>query len=213
MPKDRHGDPSLEVVLGVLGGLALTAVLVFVVVPMVRRRRGAHSRRGDAESNLVRRNSRRSSGRVEEPKAGGPEALLPLLPELSSFTWSDLRSKDASAESSDDELDAADTYSFPTNRADLSHPSSLRLAKEKEPVYTSVLGGPLRTASAGASPPFPKRSLTPPGLPSKASPDTLLDASPTSPSGDAPRVLLPASRATYPHHKHRHGARSGRLRT
>ena len=115
----RYSPPNLKVIFGVLGALAFTAVVVFLTVPCVRRykstrSRGGGSRRlGDLESSgsyrsrwrFGSRKSKSSSGRQshhhdEEEKAGRPDALLPLLPEVSTFTWSDLqRSKNSSAES------------------------------------------------------------------------------------------------------------------
>lgn len=156
------------------------------------------------------------------------EALLPLLPEVSTFTWSDLRSKNTSAESStdDDGLDTAETHSFPTNAATLSHHTSYRTEASQGPhleprigtVGTSA-GGALPPQSAAVSfrtqaprDPQTKRSLTPPGLSSKASsasldsytdyihPDALFAGErDRAPAAEArPRVSLPqAASATY----------------
>lgn len=246
--------PNLAVILGVLGGMAFTAVLVFVCVPLVRRRAsrskrtagvqvsqrsddverqvlglsfagsGVPSRRKSSLMSYIGRwrrfgnlGSRRTQSsydsvrvdededlhRYDEKKRAGEKerggALLPLiLPEVSTFTWSDLRSKNTSADSSlvntDDEdgLDIADTYSFPTAAATLSHNTSQRTqpSRQRELLHLPNTGTgqvgtsasasashPHRTASsvqsipvhAQAPPPPPrdphtKRSLTPPGL-------------------------------------------------
>ncbi|EKM53458.1 uncharacterized protein PHACADRAFT_259862, partial [Phanerochaete carnosa HHB-10118-sp] len=173
----------------------------------------------------------------QERKAKAHPALLPLPPALSTFTWSDLRSNNTSADSSagatsdDDGLDTADTYSFPTDAATLSHTTSHRSNSSRpsgakpEPRTFGVAGPsaagralpPASTAvnSRTQAPrdPHTKRSLTPPGLSSKASsvapgsypdyihPDVLF----ADPGGDKalaadphPRVSLPhAASATY----------------
>ena len=112
----------MGVILGVLGGVALTAVLVFLWVPWYRRRHRYRSVRRDVDVNVERvARGRRwgvdsdragSEHEDEEEKVGagcncgkleGIDGLL--LPELevSTFTWSDLqRSKRDSAKCSAD---------------------------------------------------------------------------------------------------------------
>ncbi|KAI0688974.1 hypothetical protein BC835DRAFT_281332 [Cytidiella melzeri] len=201
---ERYASPNLKVILGVVGGMALAAMVVFVSVPCVRwykRKRDSSTRTttGDIESSGSRRSrwgfsgSRRSSARQNRhhhhgEKTGCPDGLMqPLLPELSevsTFTWSNLRhSKNSSAESLD-ELDVADVYSLPTNDATLSHRTtghSDRSAAPSDHPY-SVLGGQhgsaKRRRSTAQLPPSAKRSLSPPGLPPKTTSHNLLDQSP-----------------------------------
>lgn len=202
--------------------MALVAVVVFVVVPSVRRyqRKRGNSMRGAGDlesSNGSRRSrwafsaSRKSSSAARrqsrhhhhgEKTGGGPDGLMqPLLPELaevSTFTWSNQQqSKNSSAESVD-ELDVADVYSLPTNDATLSHRSTGHSDRDSAPSDHpySVLGGQRGSAprrrSTSKVPPSAKRSLTPPGLP------------PKSPSS-SPAILGPYNDA----HNHSSPTRSG----
>ncbi|KAF7792692.1 hypothetical protein EIP86_003790 [Pleurotus ostreatoroseus] len=103
----------------------------------------------------------------------GPDALLPLLPEVSTFTWSAVRSQRSSAESvGAEDMDVADVYSFPTNNATTSHLNLQDGLTHGNTDRYSVLGGPGGSAatcgSANVSP-SGNRSLSPPGLYSKAS--------------------------------------------
>ncbi|GJE91458.1 hypothetical protein PsYK624_076080 [Phanerochaete sordida] len=136
------------------------------------------------EDDLHRHHEKQGSTSKGKGKMG--EALLPFLPEVSTFTWSDLRSKNTSAESTDnstddDGLDVAQTYSIPTDAATLSHNTSCRTEASQRPqteprvgvVGTSVALPPHSQLAAVSTQaprdPQAKRSLTPPGLSSKAS--------------------------------------------
>jgi hypothetical protein len=243
--QSSNGPMSLGVILGVLGGMALTAIIVFLLVPYVRRRArsthsagvqvsqrsrsddlgrvlpgfgpGAPSRRKSSLMSYIGRwrrfgslGSRRTRHSYDPMREGEGEdeldqydqekgmrgkgekgaALLPLLPEVSTFTWSDLRSKNTSADSSlggthsgdEDGLDVADTYSFPTNAATLSHNTSYgtqssRQATNARPNHrhlgASSPSQPRTASFQSAAPvntqaplrdPHTQRSLTPPGL-------------------------------------------------
>ncbi|KAI0343776.1 hypothetical protein BDW22DRAFT_1207572 [Trametopsis cervina] len=123
--QQENASPNLKVILGVLGGMALTAVVVFVSVPCVRWYKRRHPRSlGDVESSSGSRRTRwgLGSGRGSGGSGGsgggrggsggdGEKAglgdggvmkplLLPHIAELSSFTWSSAqRSLNSSAES------------------------------------------------------------------------------------------------------------------
>ncbi|OCH89881.1 hypothetical protein OBBRIDRAFT_793871 [Obba rivulosa] len=162
--------------MGVLGALALVGLLVAIVVPLarLRRRQGAAARtRADEES--VRHGSarlgsgsgprsRRSSFRHQK-NLFGPDALLPLVTPVSTFAWSDMRSRSPSCD--DDSLDEAEVYSFPTAGATTSH---LNMKEGREFPFgreaVDVRGRRGKDATR-TSLPSPNRTPTPPGLPSK----------------------------------------------
>ncbi|CAL1711279.1 unnamed protein product [Somion occarium] len=198
----RNSSPNLGVITGVLGGLALIAILVFVIVPLVRRRKGRQARKvGDVESSPT--SERRptlfsyisrgpSSLRHHRKTTSGPDQLLPLLPPLSTFTWSDLRSQNTSVDSKaslDDEdgMEKVEIYSFPTDNATTSHQSRSGWAQGGRSVKTGER--PARSAwSAHVSAsglPSPQRSPTPPGLPSESSLPADQDKSAQAPSASA----------------------------
>ena len=234
----RHGSPNLGVVLGVLGGMALTAVLVFLCVPVLRRRtrskhiagvqaplrsddpgrqpwidigHGAPSRRksslmssisrwrrfgnlgsgvahssydpvreGEGEDNLDHHEKLVRGGGGDATGGEKRGALLPLLPEVSTFTWSDLRSSKGSSAQFADELDVADVYSLPTNDATFSHRSTGHSDRDSAPsdihpysVLDGHSGSAKRRRSTVRVSPSAKRNLNPSGLPPKttSSPD------------------------------------------
>ncbi|KAH9834224.1 uncharacterized protein C8Q71DRAFT_859879 [Rhodofomes roseus] len=158
---DQTRSVNIGVVLGVLGGMALIALVVFAVVPVARRQtRRRVGSRGDEESGFLP--SRRSSSRhqkmqLEEP--AGPDVLLPLIDPVSTITWSDLRSKNASADS----FQEAGLYSFRTGDATTSHPSFDASSSDSDMDDTGQQDACDAQMSAGAL----KHSPTPPGLPSK----------------------------------------------
>ncbi|PSR79487.1 hypothetical protein PHLCEN_2v7012 [Hermanssonia centrifuga] len=191
-------------------------MVVFISVPLVRRRK-ARELRGlgqlDLESSMRSKSgwgfgSRKSSFRHHQETRAGPDALLPLLPEMSTFTWSDLRSHNTSAESIGGDMDVVDVYSFPTNNATTSHLNLKEGLIESGQELTdslSVVGGPSGTAPKRGSarvPPSAKRSVTPPGLSSKASSSRETDESVVDQSSALfyarPNIplVLPASDAT-----------------
>ncbi|KAI0821249.1 hypothetical protein BC629DRAFT_437864 [Irpex lacteus] len=194
--------------------MALVAVVVFVVVPLVRwykRKRGSSVRSmrvADIESSGSRRSrwgfsaSRKSSSRQSrhhhyKEKTDGPhdgliQPLLPDLAEVSTFTWSDLQqqSKNTSAESVG-ELDVADVYSLPTDNATLSHRSTTNSDRNSAPSDHpySVLGG----NSGSASRPTRRRSTAaqvPPSAKRSLSPPGLPPHTTSSPEGLEPYNLL-----------------------
>ena len=200
--------------LGVVGGMALAAVVVFIVVPLARwhkRKRGGSvrtTRTTGNESNGSRRSwwgfsaSCRSSFRQSrhhhhhKEKTGGPydglmQPLLPELAEVSAFTWSDLhQTKDSGAESVD-ELDVADASSLPTNHATLSHWSTANSETNSAPSDHpySVLGG----HSGSANHPKRRRSTVtqlPPSAKRSLSPPGIPPHTSSSPLGLGPYNLL-----------------------
>ncbi|KAH8087869.1 hypothetical protein BXZ70DRAFT_910152 [Cristinia sonorae] len=186
---DRNGPPSLPVILGVLGGMSLIALVVFVIVPLVRRRKARKGYfPGDVESNHSVWSSIRFKRDSHVPfpglskhkppvrhqyKTPGPDALLPLtLPTVSTFTWSDMRSHhNGHNTDEEDGTDRFDVDSFPTDNATVSHRS-----KHDHSQANSVRSGASNShqdahrgrASAASHLLSPQSSPPPPGLPSKA---------------------------------------------
>jgi len=161
----------------------LVMLFVLIVVPLVRCRKGKRNSRStrrssrsevleDIESGFLA--SRRSSFRNQKMEApSGPDALLPLIDAVSTFTWSDLRSKNLSADS----MDQVGTYSFHTDRATTSHvgPGQRTPAYDDYDMEDDDDDYVRSTASS------PMRTPTPPGLPSKIGASNVVGRA--SPSG------------------------------
>lgn len=171
---------SFGVVMGVLGGMALVMLFVLIVVPLVRCRKGIRngrsarksSRSDDVESSFLA--SRRSSFLNQKMEApSGPRALLPLIHRVSTFTWSDLRSKNLSADS----MDQVATYSFHTDKATTSHLEP----GQRTPPYDEYNMGDDDDGYTCSTASSPMRTPTPPGLPSKIGASNVVGRA--SPSG------------------------------
>ncbi|KAI0079316.1 hypothetical protein K474DRAFT_690038 [Panus rudis PR-1116 ss-1] len=199
--------------------MALIALVVFVIVPVVRRRRArklprdlelaSSARTSERKPSLLSYLSRRSPFRHHKRKSAGPETMLPLLPPLSTFTWSDLLSHNQSTETvADDGMEQAEVQSFPTDQATMSHHSkydwydrSGAIGERPQPAR-SVYGHESAQLSAPGWP-SPQRSPSPPGLPSKASSDHHIptqDAfiSAAFPYPSSPQPVVQASSTSLP---------------
>ncbi|KAL6310516.1 hypothetical protein BKA93DRAFT_20766 [Sparassis latifolia] len=162
--RDYDRTMNFGVVMGVLGGMALVMLFVLIAVPLARcrRRRTGVSTREDVETSFL--TSRRSSFRNQKMPSG-PDAFLPLIDPVSTFTWSDLHTKNLRTDS----MDQAATYSFPTDKAPTSHKSRGRRSSSVEDEmaeHTEDRACPSHTVTPAV------RSPTPPGLPSKIDANT-----------------------------------------
>jgi len=182
-PNDEaDNSANLGVVLGVLGGLALTGLFVLIAVPLARYRK-RHSRvstQEDVESGFF--GSRRSSfrhqkmQRVEVPS--GPGVLLPLIDRVSNITWSDLRSKNSSTDSMKEEVD----YSFRTDNATTSHIDSGTPGVDD--IGPDIVDQQMMQSGSQSSP-------TPPGLPAKIDASTATTTRSSMPSEGPSRQAGP----------------------
>lgn len=177
-------SPNLGVIFGVLGGLALIAFIVFIAVPPIRRRQARKIRLArDVESSSTNERKpsllsflshHRQSPFHHKKTASGPDALLPLLTPLSTFTWSDLRGSNNESTDSIDDVDGmekVEVYSFQTDNATISHHGQDGWAAGGRSVKTGERSeGSAWSAHVSASGlSSPQRSPTPPGLPTKSS--------------------------------------------
>ncbi|KAK7691687.1 hypothetical protein QCA50_005087 [Cerrena zonata] len=178
-------SPNLGVIFGVLGGLALIAFIVVIVVPLSRRRQARNirvARDVENSSTSERRPSllsflshQRQSPFHHKKTGAGPDTLLPLLTPFSTFTWSDLQgSNNESTDTIDDRdgMEKVEVYSFPTDNATISHHGQDGWAAGGRSVKTGERSeSSAWSAHVSASGlPSPQRSPAPPGLPSKSSP-------------------------------------------
>lgn len=184
-------------IFGVLGGLALTAFIVFIVVPPIRRRKARTERAlgrdversstGERKRSLLRLSFHSYSQPGQSPfhhrkTASGPDTLLPLLTPFSTFTWPDLQGSNTESTDSIDDgdgMEKVEVYSFPTDNATISHHGEDGWAAGGRSVKTGERSeGSAWSAHVSASGlPSPQRSPTPPGLPSKSSPPADLNKS------------------------------------
>ncbi|KAH9946442.1 hypothetical protein B0H21DRAFT_743450 [Amylocystis lapponica] len=169
MPSPGGDDrkANFGVVMGVLGAMALVGVLVVITVPLVRyrKRRGLIGAARKAEGEVESAQSRRSSLRHQKMSMpAGPDALLPLIHPASTFTWSDLRSKDSSADSI-----ATSTHHAATSYRHSPMPSP----PDSNEMREDILGGAVSRMSLSP----PSRSPTPPGLSSTLDANTAVGPS------------------------------------